>query len=127
MARLIDANVILRYLLHDVEEQSQRAKEIISNGAYASTEVIAEVVYVLDKTYHVPRDQIKVALTALLKDIQVENVSVLRFAFEVFSLKRLDFVDCVLISRACIVGDLVFSFDKKLNATLRQYGIRSDR
>ena len=45
--QLIDANVILRYLLNDDREMSQKAKSVISEGAYTKPEIIAEVVYVL--------------------------------------------------------------------------------
>jgi len=44
--RLIDANVILRYLLNDHEEMSQKAKTVIMGGACTTVEVLAEVVYV---------------------------------------------------------------------------------
>jgi len=52
---LIDANIILRYLLRDIEEQYIVACKIIDNGCCTTTEVIAEVVYVLLKVYKVQR------------------------------------------------------------------------
>ena len=58
MQKLIDANVILRYLLRDNDEMSQRAKTIIEAGAFTLPEIIAEVVYVLKGVYSVPRDEI---------------------------------------------------------------------
>ena len=48
---LIDANVILRYLLNDVEEMSKKAEEVIKYGAWTLPEVIAEVIYVLKSVY----------------------------------------------------------------------------
>lgn len=48
MKKLIDANVILRYLLGDHPEYSEKAKKVIEEGAYTLPEVIAEVVYVLN-------------------------------------------------------------------------------
>ncbi|GAB3806962.1 PIN domain-containing protein [Virgibacillus kimchii] len=48
--KIIDANVLLRYLLNDVEELTERAVELIeNNNVYISNEVIAKVVYVLQK------------------------------------------------------------------------------
>ena len=52
---LLDANYILRYLLRDNEEMYLIAEEIILNNAYmVLNEVVAEVVYVLEKVYKVP-------------------------------------------------------------------------
>ena len=121
MAKLIDANVILRHLLRDVEEQSAQARIIIAGGAYTTTEVLAEVVYVLQGVYKIPRDKIQAALTALLSEVLTDHADVIVKALEIYASKNLDFVDCVLIARACVLGDDVFTFDKKLNAALRQY------
>ena len=121
MAKLIDANVILRHLLCDVEDQSEQARIIIAGGAYTTTEVLAEVVYVLQGVYQVPREKIKTALSALLGEILTDHVDVIIKALTLYSDENLDFVDCVLIARACILGDDVFTFDKKLNVSLRHH------
>ena len=121
MAKLIDANVILRHLLCDVEDQSEQARIIIAGGAYTTTEVLAEVVYVLQGVYQVPREKIKTALSALLGEILTDHVDVIIKALTLYSDENLDFVDCVLIARACILGDDLFTFDKKLNVSLRHH------
>ena len=121
MAKLIDANVILRHLLRDSEEQSEQARIIIAGGAYTTTEVLAEVVYVLEKVYHVPREKIGNALSALLGEVSADYADAVIKALDIFKTRRLDFVDCVLIGRACVLGADVFTFDKKLNAALRQH------
>ena len=41
--QLIDANVILRYLLNDSETMSMQAKRAVESGAYTTFEVMAEV------------------------------------------------------------------------------------
>ena len=47
---LLDTNYILRYLVRDNEEMYLIAKEtILNNACLALNEVIAEVVYVLEK------------------------------------------------------------------------------
>ncbi len=49
---MFDTNMILRYLLNDNPEMSQRAEEYINAGDVSVTiEVIAEVVYVLKGVY----------------------------------------------------------------------------
>lgn len=74
MAKLIDANVLLRHLLRDNEEQSEQARIIIAGGAYTTVEVLAEVVYVLEKVYHVPREKIGTALSTLLGEVSTDHV-----------------------------------------------------
>ena len=120
MAKLVDANVILRHLLRDVEEQSAQARIIIAGGAFTTTEVLAEVVYVLQGVYKVPRGRIAEALTALLGEVLTDHADVMEKALAIYAARSLDFVDCVLIARAMILGDDVFTFDKKLNAALQE-------
>lgn len=120
MAKLVDANVILRHLLRDVEEQAAQARIIIAGGAFTTTEVLAEVVYVLQGVYKVPRGRIAEALTALLGEVLTDHADVMEKALAIYAARSLDFVDCVLIARALILGDDVFTFDKKLNAALQE-------
>lgn len=120
MAKLVDANVILRHLLRDVEEQAAQARIIIAGGAFTTTEVLAEVVYVLQGVYKVPRGRIAEALTALLGEVLTDHADVMEKALAIYAARSLDFVDCVLIARALILGDDVFTFDKKLNAALQK-------
>ncbi|WP_394262062.1 PIN domain-containing protein [Moraxella boevrei] len=52
-----DANVVLRYLLQDNEILSEKAILIIENkDVFVTTEVIAEIIYVLNKVYQMPRE-----------------------------------------------------------------------
>ncbi len=115
---LIDANVILRYLLSDHEEMAQRAKEAIMHGAYTTVEVLCEVVYVLAGVYHAEREEIQEWLTCLLNEVSLENKQAILYALRVYGETRLDFVDCVLVGYKRILGAQVFTFDKKLNRML---------
>lgn len=47
---IVDANIILRYLLEDIPELAEKAAEILENNEiFIPNEVFAEVVYVLEK------------------------------------------------------------------------------
>ena len=121
--RLIDTNVILRYILEDNDEMLAEAEKIIDEGAYALPEVIAEVVYVLTKVYEIDKADVCSTLRDLMDDIDIAgsdkaNEAMLE-AISVYDQRSLDFVDCILIGRNHILGDEVFSFDKKLNKQLR--------
>ena len=41
-------------------------------------------------------------------------------AINIYSKTAFDFVDCILISRKHILGDEIFSFDKKLNNYIKR-------
>ncbi len=116
--KLIDANVILRFLLKDITEQAEIAKEIIKKGACTRTEVIAEVIYVLSSVYDMERGRIYECINVILNLVKVEDKEAIKEALKIYKDTTLDFVDCVLIGRNHILGEDVFSFDKKLNKQL---------
>lgn len=119
MAKLIDANVILRNLLEDIPEQAEMARFVIAGGAFTTTEVLAEVVYVLEKVYSVPRGEIREAVAAVIGEVSTDHPEVILKALSIYAERKLDFVDCILIARVCVLGDEVFSFDKKLNNAIK--------
>lgn len=117
---LIDANVILRYLLNDVEEMAKKSAEIINAGAFTLPEVIAEVIYVLKSVYKVERGEISNAILKILEEIEVERKNIVIESVKIFSETNLDFVDCILIAYNRLENFEVFSFDKKLNNKLKK-------
>ena len=90
----------------------------LTNGAFTTPEVIAEVVYVLKGVYNVGRTEIATCISTLLNEIEIQNKGVMKRALAIYANKNIDFVDCVLIARHQILKDEVFSFDKKLNNNL---------
>ena len=118
--RLIDANIILRYLLHDNEQHYVLAKQAIESGTNTTTEVLAEVVHVLSRVYKVSRSDISWALHCILLDVKVDNLKSLRYALGLYNQTNLDFVDCLLVAYHKVLGLQVLSFDKKLNSSLEK-------
>lgn len=115
MRRLVDANVILRYLLGDVPAQAEKARTEIDRGVYLLDGALAEVVYVLGGIYEMPRDRIASLLTDLLDEVGSSNVAVGKRALTIFAKKsRLDFIDCYLAACKELSGDEVVTFDKDL-------------
>ena len=119
MRKLVDANVVLRYMLHDDKNQFQTAERTIREGAYLLPEVLAEIVYVLRDVYSIPREDIASRLQLLVDEVQSEHPDVLKSALERFGSTKLDFVDCLLVSYNNHLGDPVASFDRKLNRLLK--------
>lgn len=118
---LVDANIVLRYLLNDHPELSARAAELLEqNDAFLPPEVVCEVVYVLQKVYSVPRKQIQAKLCALLDDrlISVEKADVIRQALSVYCDRNLDIVDALLWAYHSVEYHQVVTFDDKLSKLL---------
>ena len=119
--KIADANIILRYLLNDHEELSEKATVIIENNeVLLPNVVIAEIVYVLEKVYEVKNEEISNILLELFKytNIVVNDIEVLEEAFILFGKRRLDFVDTLLYAYNKVKGYEVYTFDKKLNRLL---------
>lgn len=115
---LIDANVILRYLLNDHEEMAKQAKTAVQGGAFTTPEILAEVVYVLTGVYNARREEVRDWLSCFLDEIIMENKQAILYSLRVFAETALDFVDCLLIGYNRILGQQVLTFDKKLNRML---------
>jgi predicted nucleic-acid-binding protein len=116
-----DANIILRYLLSDNEVLYVRALAILDNEqVFVPNEVLAEVVYVLTKTYAVPKQLTSQVIQQFCEkdNVTVHDKSVVGLALNYFADKNIDFVDTLLCAANHHLGVTVFSFDKKLNKCL---------
>ena len=112
---MLDANMILRYLLNDSFEMAERAEQYIKTGdVIVSVEVVAEVVYVLKGVYRMECKEIAAAITSFLKLVACRDMDVLCFALDVYGENNLDFVDCVLYGYHMVEGIDIATFDQKL-------------
>ena len=112
---ILDANMILRYLLKDNEEMQEVAKAYLIAGNVAVTiEVMAEVVYVLRKVYGVEPKAVADLLIDFLELVECRDCDVLILALNTYAVHNLDFVDCVLYAYNKICGFEIATFDKKL-------------
>ncbi|MBK5965366.1 hypothetical protein CCR95_15040 [Thiocystis minor] len=126
---LVDANVVLRYLLDDHADLSAKAAEMIERqSATLPMEVACEVVYVLQKVYAVERKEIQRQLGSLLDETQVsmEKPAVFLKGLECYSESGLDFVDALLLAYHLVESESVFTFDDKLNKYLRRAAPRGE-
>jgi len=105
-------------ILKDIPEQAKIAAETILNTEILILpEVIAEVVYVLDKRYNLPRSDIFDVIIDVLDDTECDD-TIIRERVRVFSATRLDFVDCLLFARS--KSNEILTFDKKLDSLIKQ-------
>ena len=90
------------------------ANKIMHKNVYLSNEVMAEIIYVLEKYYKFKRKIIFEKIYSLMNADNVFNFDkqfVLK-ALEIYNDSRLDFVDCLLCAYSEI--DEIATFDKKL-------------
>ncbi len=114
---IVDANVILRYFLDDIEDLAIRSKHILENlEVFIPNEIVAEVVFVLQKFYEVPRNEISSLLTDLIEfeNIDLYKKAVLIKALDIYKSKNLDFVDCILCAYKKVENIEIKTFDKEL-------------
>ena len=117
---LLDANVILRFVLGDDASQSPRAhafmKRLESAHEQAELEdvVLAETIWVLEKRAHVPRFEIARTLSDLLAfpGIRYRGKRVGLQALTFFASTNCDIADCLLAARAKSRRAKVVSFDQ---------------
>lgn len=121
--RIIDTNYLLRYMLHDDESMFQKASRAIESGASTRLESIPEVIYVLAKSFGVSRIDIATALTDLLDDIVVPQKELVLEALSLFSVTKLDYVDCIYIAESKARNERVLTFDRKMISKMKQLGI----
>lgn len=110
-------------MLQDVDQFVEQANDKIERySIFIPNEVIAEVVYVLEKVYKVERSRIHDSLRKLLgySNIATHNHSVLIEALKVYHEANIDFVDSLLFAYSKVAGHTVFTFDKKLNKMLEE-------
>ncbi|MCL1807504.1 MAG: PIN domain-containing protein [Oscillospiraceae bacterium] len=85
-------------------------------------EVLAEVIYVLNKVYTLPRTEIVNGINVFLSspNVETESEEILAKALQTYAEVNMDFVDCILYSLKAVYGHDVFTFDKQLNSEINK-------
>jgi len=121
--KIVDANIVLRYVLGDNEKLSIQARSIIENNKIEiPIEVLCEVVYVLSSVYKVERKEIEVELCGFFEKTLCtlpHRQSVLK-GLEFFGRTKLDFVDCILAGYKTTEGLDICTFDNKLKKLISE-------
>ena len=116
---LIDTNVILRYLLKDHKRFSPKAKAFMQEVAKGIKKaelpsvVVVECVYVMEKYYEIPKNEIVDKLSRILniKGILTPDKSDILAALVKYENSTADVVDCMLAAKSSSQRVIV-SFDK---------------
>jgi predicted nucleic-acid-binding protein len=118
--RLVDTNLIVRYLVQDNEKHARAAGKLFDacdRGDVAIVVlpvVLAECVFVLESFYGHTRSDIATALGRLISSpgVEIAEVRVQLDALKRYKATRVHFVDCVIAATAVSENVPVSTFDQ---------------
>lgn len=122
-AGILDANVILRFFLHDHREHAAAATALFKTAEkdevdlYLPDTIVAEVTFVMEKVYRKQRNSIADALLDLIQNpgITPQSPSVLTDALLRYRAHPIDFPDALVAAMAVAKGIPAISFDRDLD------------
>lgn len=118
--RLVDTDLIVRYLVQDHEKHAKAAGKLFEacdRGEVVIVvlpAVLAECVFVLESFYEHPRGDIASALGRLISSpgVEMDGPAIHLDALERYRKTRVHFVDCVIAATAATENMSVASFDQ---------------
>jgi predicted nucleic-acid-binding protein len=116
--RAVDTNVLVRLIARDDSGQAAAAESFIDQGAWVSTLVLAEAIWMLDTVYELVPEDLARAIEMLLnhRDLVLQDEETVAAALELFRAKpALGFSDCLMLQLARKAGHLPLgTFDRNL-------------
>ena len=122
MVYLIDANVIIRFLVGDHKEHLKIATEIFRQIENAEIEVeildsvMMETLFVLTKFYNLPKSEVIADLKRLiaLRGVTGDKVLLIE-TLNIIDDKNIDFVDALICAKSRLQGYRKLSFDADMH------------
>jgi predicted nucleic-acid-binding protein len=120
----LDTNIIVRYITQDDVPQSRAANKLIDSlsaqePGFIAIVVIAELTWVLQRSYRAGRGEIAKVVESLLQteELRIERADLVRQALHRFTGNRADFADC-LIERCAHAAECHYTatFDREAAA-----------
>jgi predicted nucleic acid-binding protein len=118
--RLVDTNLIVRYLVQDHEKHAKAAGKLFDACDRGDVvivvlpAVLAECVFVLESFYEHPRGHISSALGRLISSpgVEIGGATIHLDALERYRNTKVHFVDCLLAATAAAEDTPVATFDQ---------------
>lgn len=125
---LLDANVIIRFLLNDHPELSPQAKKIFSRAEkgliklYLDEVVMAEIVWTFSSFYKIKKVEIIDKIRALVAQNWIVNPrkGLILEAIEAYRQSNLAYIDCWILVLSKSMGINLETFDRKLTRKKKQ-------
>lgn len=124
--KLIDTNVIVRFLTRDDPKLTKKAEKILKNAESGQLEIpdfiLTEIVWLLLSYYKIEKEEVIEKLEGMLAFDKFKlNRKVLREAVDIYRDNNISFVDAYLLAKGEQNNQKVISFDKKVLTTARKY------
>jgi predicted nucleic-acid-binding protein len=118
--RLVDTNLIVRYLVQDHEKHAKAAGKLFDACDRGDVvivmlpAVLAECVFVLESFYEHPRGDITSALGRLISSpgVEIDGAAIHLDALDRYRKTKVHFVDCLIAATAATENMPVASFDQ---------------
>ena len=118
--RLVDTNLIVRYLVQDHEKHAKAAGKLFDACDRGDVVIVvlpgvlAECVFVLESFYEHPRGNISSALSGLISSpgVEIGEATIHLDALERYRKTKVHFVDCLLAATATAEDTPVATFDR---------------
>ena len=118
--RLVDTNLIVRYLVQDHERHAKAAVKLFDACDRGDVvivvlpAVLAESVFVLESFYEHPRGDIASALGRLISSpgVEISRTAIHLDALDRYRRTKIHFVDCLIAATAAAGNTPVASFDR---------------
>ena len=118
----LDANVLVRYIVRDNDEQSEAATRLIESNCTAespgtvSSIVMCELAWVLTRGYGYPRDMVGRVIRRILlvQELHVEHAEMAWQAVRLFEQGKADFADYLIgLSNRDGKAEVTYTFDRR--------------
>jgi predicted nucleic-acid-binding protein len=118
--RLVDTNLIVRYLVQDHDKHAKAAGKLFDACDRGDVVVVvlpavlAECVFVLESFYELPRADIASVLGRLISSpgVEIDGVAIHLDALDRYRKTKVHFVDCLIAATAATENVPVASFDQ---------------
>ena len=118
--RLVDTNLIVRYLVQDHEKHAQAAGKLFDACDRGDVVIVvlpvvlAECVFVLESFYEHSRGNIASALGTLISSpgVEINEAAIYLDALERYRKTKVHFVDCIIAANASAKNTPVATFDR---------------
>ena len=114
-----DTNVLLRYVLQDIESQTEAIDKMLKRGGVyrVSAHAVFEMILVVERTYHFTRLDIAESVQAIIHHDQIscDTDFIDRALSQYIQTDKLSIIDCALLEYARMCPALPFiTFDKDI-------------
>ncbi len=119
--RVLDANILLRFLTNDLPDQADRVAELLKRleandeRALLPDLVLADIIWTLEKHYKQPKHKIRAVVEPILalRGLRFSNKAVAREAFDLYVSRNLDWTDTFVAAQMLAKGHRqIYSYDR---------------